>query len=130
MQLDADVQLTLDRMAPATPGALGVGLGTTDHAVPSQCSARVPVGFPVPDPTTAPTAQQSEPLRQVAPKRPPPSPSGNDKGTSVHVVPFQDSMRGLADDGPGPVRFPKLMPTDQHSSALAQVEPRRTSSAP
>ena len=130
MQLDADAQLTLDRMAPATPGPLGVGLGTTDHDVPFHCSTRVPVGFPLPDPTTAPTAQQSEPLTQVASKSPPPSPPGNGSGTSVHVVPFQASMSGLADDGPGPARFPKLMPTAQHWSALAQVEPSRTSSAP
>jgi hypothetical protein len=130
MQLDADAQLTLERMAPTTPGPLGVGLGTTDHDVPFHCSMRVPVEFPVPDPTAAPTAQQSEPLTQVASKSPPPSPPGNGIGTSVHVVPFQASMSGLADDGPGPARFPKLMPTAQHWSALAHVEPSRTSSSP
>ena len=48
MQLDADAQLTLERMAPTTPGPLGVGLGTTDHDVPFHCSMRVPVGFPLP----------------------------------------------------------------------------------
>src|ERR1700733_11379873 len=104
MQLDADAQLTLERMAPATPGPLGVGLGTTDHDVPFHCSISVPVGFPLPDPTTAPTAQQSEPLTQVAPKSPPPSPPGNGSETIVHDVPFQVSKSGLADDGPGPAR--------------------------
>ena len=130
MQLDAEAQLTLERMAPTTPGALGVGLGTMDHDAPFHCSMRVPVGFPLPDPTTAPTAQQSEPLMQVAPKSPPPSPPGNGTGTSVHVVPFQDSISGLADDGLPPPRFIKVMPTAQHWTALAHAELRRTSSAP
>ena len=122
MQLDADVQLTLERMAPTTPGPLGVGLGTTDHDVPFHCSMRVPVGFPLPDPTTAPTAQQSEPLTQVASKSPPPSPPGNGIGTSVHVVPFQASMSGLADDGPGPAEIPQA---DAHSPTLECVGARR-----
>jgi len=98
MQLDADAQLTLERMAPTTPAPLGVGLGTTDHDVPFHCSVRVPVGFPLPVATTAPTAQQSEPLTQVTSKSPPPSPPGNGIGTSVHDVPFQASRSGLGDD--------------------------------
>jgi hypothetical protein len=98
MQLDADAQLTLERRAPTTPGPLGVGLGTTDHDVPFHCSMRVPVGFPLPAATAAPTAQQSEPLTQVMSKSPPPSPSGNGIGTSVHVVPFQASISGLGND--------------------------------
>ena len=129
MQLDADAQLTLERMAPTTPGPLGVGLGTTDHVLPFHCSMSVPVGFPLPAVTAPPTAQQSEPLTQVASKRPPPSPSGNGSGTSVHVEPFQDSMSGLGNDWPPPM-FSRVMPTAQHSSELAHVEPMRTSSEP
>jgi hypothetical protein len=98
MQLDADAQLTLERRAPTTPGPIGVGLGTTDHDVPFHCSIRVPVGFALPAATAAPTAQQSEPLTQVASKSPPPSPSGNGIGTSVHVAPFHASISGLGND--------------------------------
>ena len=62
-QLDADVQLTPCRSAPPTPGPVGVGLGTIDQEEPFQFSIRVPLGFPPPlTPSTAPTAQQSDPL--------------------------------------------------------------------
>src|SRR5580704_4386565 len=98
MQLDADAQLTLVRTVPTTPGPLGEGLGTADHDTPFHCSMRVPVGFPLPAATVAPTAQQSEPLTQVASKSPPPSPSGNGTGTSVQVVPFQASTSGFGND--------------------------------
>ena len=126
----ADAQLTPLRMAPATSGPVGLGLGTADHSEPSQCSVRVPVGFPVPDATTAPTAQQSDPLTHVAPKNPPPSPGGNEGVTSDHAEPFHDSMSGFAVDGPPPPRLVKEMPTAQHWSALAHVVASGTSSAP
>src|SRR5580693_2494795 len=116
--------------APATPGPLGLGLGKGDHPVPLQCSKSVPVGFDAPEATTAPTAQQSDALTQVAPNSPPPSPGGSGGATSVHVDPFHDSMSGLTCDGPPPERLVKVTPTTQHWKALAQAEPRGTSSAP
>ena len=131
MQLDTDTQLTLERMAPTTPEPLGEGLGTTDHDVPFHCSMRVPVGFPVPDPTTAPTAQQLEPLIHVASKSPPPSPPGNGIGERGSMSCHSRPQRvGLAVDGPLPPTFPKVMPAAQHWRALTQVEPRKTSSSP
>jgi hypothetical protein len=98
MQLVVDTQLTLERTAPTTPGPLGVGLGTMVHDVPFHCSMRVPVGFPLPAVAAPPTAQQSEPVTQVAPKSPPPSPSGNGVWAIVHVAPFQASTSGVGND--------------------------------
>src|SRR5271165_5092311 len=73
-QLDDDVQLTLCRIAPTTPGPVGVGLGTMDQEVPSQCSVSGPLGFPFPASSmAAPTAQQSDPPAQEIPNSPPPS---------------------------------------------------------
>lgn len=129
-QIEADAQLTLVRIAPVTPGPLGLGLGTIDQPAPLQCSMRVPVGFEEPEASIAPTDQQSDPLTQVAPNNPPPSPDGNGSASSVHVEPFHDSMRGLTVDGEPPERFDNEMPTAQHWKALAQVEPRGTSSTP
>ncbi len=100
-----------------------MGLGTTDHDVPFHCSMRVPVGFPLPVATTAPTAQQSEPLTQVASKSPPPSPPGNDVGTSVHVVPFQASTSGLTDDG---LTAAEVRQGDADGPTLERVGARRT----
>ena len=96
MQLDADVQLTPCRSAPTTPGPVGLGLGTIDHAEPFQFSISVPDGLPSPfTPRTAPTAQQSEPLTHETSKRPPPCPAGTGGvAARVHVVPFHVSTSG------------------------------------
>ena len=79
MQFDDDVQLTLWRIAPTTPAPAGVGLGTMDQELPSQCSINAPVGFPFPplSVNSVPTPQQSDPLTQVTVKIPPPSPVGS-----------------------------------------------------
>ena len=128
-QLDDDVQLTLCRMAPATPLPVGVGLGTVDQADPSQCSASVPTGLPFPPDwlRTVPTAQQSDPLRHETPKNPPPSFAGSGDATRVQAEPFQVSASGL--NPPLPLNW-MLTPTAQHCRALAHVEPSRTSSRP
>ena len=98
MQLDADVQLTLCRIAPATPAPVGVGLGTIDQAVPFQFSISVPIGLPPP-----------AGLVQLGPHRPavgtahagdveePPAVAGRQRAAcafSVHDVPFQVSTSG------------------------------------
>ena len=97
VQFDADVQLTLCRIAPATPAPVGVGLGTIDQAVPFQFSMSVPIGLPPPADSfsSVPTAQQSEPLTQEMSKNPPPSPAGSGGvASNVHDVPFQVSTSG------------------------------------
>ncbi len=96
-QLDDDVQLTLCRMAPATPLPVGVGVGTVDQTDPSQCSESVAVGLPVPPDSsrTVPTAQQFDPLRHETLKSPPPSFAGSGDATCVQVDPFQVSASGL-----------------------------------
>ena len=128
-QLDEDVQLTLCKMAPATPSPVGVGVETIDQADPSQCSASVAVGLPLPpdSSSTVPTAQQSDPLRHETPKNAPPSLAGSGDATRVQVDPFQVSASGLYP--PLPPNW-MLTPTAQHESALAHVDPSRTSSKP
>src|ERR1039458_2671403 len=95
-QFDEEVQLTLCRIAPATPGPVGFGLGTIDQEEPFQFSISDPVGFPCPfTPRAAPTAQQSDPLRQEMSKNPPPWSGGTGcVAASVQAVPFQVSTIG------------------------------------
>ena len=129
-QLDAEIQLTPCRTAPTTPGPVGVGLGTTDQALPFQFSMRVPVGFPFPlTPRTAPTAQQSDPVTHETLNSPPPRPGGSGGGAaSVQVVPFQVSASG--EKVPLELMFWIEIPTAQHWTALGQDDPSRMSSAP
>ena len=113
-QLEADVQFTSCRSAPPTPGPVGVGLGTTDQALPFQFSIRVPDGpaFP-PAPTIAPTAQQSDPVTHDTPNNPPPWPAGSGGGAaSTQAVPFQVSTIG--ENVPLELMFTMEIPTPQH----------------
>ena len=130
MQLDADAQLTPWRSAPTTPGPLGFGLGTMDHAVPFQFSTRVADGPPLPmAPTMAPTAQQSDPVTHETAKKPPPAPAGNGGcAASAHDVPFQFSTSG--EKVPLELMFRMEIPTPTHWSALGQADPSTMSSAP
>ena len=93
MQSAALVQAILLRLLLAD----GLGLGTMDQAVPSQCSIRVlapsalPGGLCLPP---APTAVQSEGLVQLTPASPfAGGPGGLGLGTMAHRVPFQCSVR-------------------------------------
>ena len=129
-QFDDDVQLTLCRIAPTTPAPVGVGLGTMDQDDPFQFSISVPVGllFPL-SLRSAPTAQQSDPPTQEMSNSPPPSLAGSGGcAPSVQAVPFQVSTSG--ENVPLELMFSMVIPTPQHWVALAQVDPRRTSSAP
>ena len=129
-QFDDDVQLTLCRIAPTTPAPVGVGLGTMDQDDPFQFSISVPVGllFPL-SLRSAPTAQQSDPPTQEMSNSPPPSLAGScGCAPSVQAVPFEVSTSG--ENVPLELMFSMVIPTPQHWVALAQVDPRRTSSAP
>src|ERR1700751_2944779 len=83
------------KLVPA--GTAGTGTGTTDQAVPSQCSAS---GRP---PLPGPTAQALAGLRSATSysdaSLPPLAAAG--VGTMVHAVPFQCAARGVGLAGAG-----------------------------
>ena len=97
--------------------------GTTDQAVPFQCSARSTGLFWAPS-SCAPTAQQSEPVTQSTPhSRDAFEEGGATSGPVDQVDPFQWSTRAL-----GWELFPseeKTPPTAQQFQALVQVLPIR-----
>src|SRR5215469_5698845 len=92
MQLAGAVQDTL--LSAVSPGPGGGGVDTTFQTVPFQDSARVTrwLSFAVP---ALPTAMQLDGLVQDTPLRAAPVLASFGVGTTVHLVPFQNSASGL-----------------------------------
>ena len=125
-QSDVVTHVTPWSRAPDAPG--GFGVETIDQAVPFQCAANVPVGWPPWPASMVPTAQQSAMLTHVTPKNPPWTAGFAGTADSDHVAPFHCSINGVncaSGFVPSPVT---VVPTVQHSTAFAHVLPRTMSS--